>query len=452
MSDISERTVENSFWQEFRAPGAWLFALCAVLLPNLVFIVLSFLTYIDRTVVLCLYLLAGILALRVPIWLTAILYLGILAFDVIIVISSIFMLHPKLLLHSLHYMVSFNLFASTTYLLIAGGLLVSFGAALYLLKRYRNAMRDVSLLPAFFCVFVIVGANAMSGVRPLMLLTHDLGAPPTFGSAMQESQLVTPNALPENNVLFVMVEGMGAFENPEHQNYLASRLEDKGLESRYEISAGTAPYTGSTTSGEMRELCGRWGDYLDFLEGQSIDCLPQRLRQNGFETASFHAYFGSFFSRSDWYPKVGFEQSYFATDLAKRYAADQLPLCGVTFEGLCDMAVADQLQAYLTDGATKPRFTYWLTLNSHIPIAPDEGTEYFACETGGPFGDRFICDMTEMWMDVIDRVAEIANDPDLPPTDIIVVGDHHPPLWTRNGRGKFQKNKVAWFALKAKAE
>lgn len=452
MSDTSERPVENRLWQAFRAPGAWLFALCVVLLPNFVFIVLSFLTYIDRTLALCLYLLAGILALRVPIWLTAALYLAILIYDLIIIISPIFMLHRSLLLHSLHYMVSFNLYASTTYLLIACGLIVSFGAALYLLNRYRNTLRGVSLLPAFLCVFVIVGANAMSGVRPLMSLTQNLGAPPAFGSAMKESKLISPSGLPARNILFVIVEGMGAFESPEHQNYLANRFEGKGLEKRYEILAGTAPYNGSTTSGEIRELCGRWGDYLDFLQGQSIDCLPQRLHENGFETTSFHAFFGAFFSRSEWYPKVGFETSYFANDLAKRYGEDDLPLCGITFEGLCDMAVADQLHAYLTDGSTKPRFTYWLTLNSHIPIAPDEGTDHFSCETGGPFGDRFICDMTEMWMDVLDRVAAIANDPNLPPTDIVLVGDHHPPLWTRNGRGKFQKDKVAWFALKAKAE
>ena len=54
-------------------------------------------------------------------------------------------------------------------------------------------------------------------------------------------------------------------------------------------------------------------------------------------------------------------------------------------------------------------------------------------------------------MDVMDDIAAIANDPDLPPTDIVIVGDHTPPLWTRSGRNAFAPGKVAWYALKARA-
>ena len=59
--------------------------------------------------------------------------------------------------------------------------------------------------------------------------------------------------------------------------------------------------------------------------------------------------------------------------------------------------------------------------------------------------------MTEMWMDVMDSVVALATDPGLPPFEILVVGDHAPPLWSRQGRGLFVPGAVSWFRLSPKA-
>ncbi len=39
----------------------------------------------------------------------------------------------------------------------------------------------------------------------------------------------------------------------------------------------------------------------------------------------------------------------------------------------------------------------------------------------------------------------------MPPTDILIVGDHAPPLWYRKARDLFTTGEVSWFRLSPKA-
>ena len=53
--------------------------------------------------------------------------------------------------------------------------------------------------------------------------------------------------------------------------------------------------------------------------------------------------------------------------------------------------------------AKSPTFFYWMTLSTHVPIAPNEGTPRLNCTRGGgPIGQVEVCYMTEMWMDVFE--------------------------------------------------
>jgi hypothetical protein len=58
--------------------------------------------------------------------------------------------------------------------------------------------------------------------------------------------------------------------------------------------------------------------------------------------------------------------------------------------------------------------------------------------------------MTELWIDVLDSVTAIAGDERLRPLDVLVVGDHAPPLWSRSGRALFRPGEVSWFRLAPK--
>ncbi|MCV0429221.1 MAG: sulfatase-like hydrolase/transferase, partial [Roseibium sp.] len=207
-------------------------------------------------------------------------------------------------------------------------------------------------------------------------------------------------------------------------------------------------YFGSTTSAESRELCGRWGDYMDYLEAPAYDCLPAEYQAKGYETAAFHAFWGAFFDRTDWFPRIGFQKLFFQEQLRNSSFVETGKTCGLTFKGLCDFDVADAVEAYLKEQAGKPKFVYWLTLNTHLPLEKGIATPRLDCETGGPFDDWTVCSMTEMWMDLMYRVREMALTPALKDTRILVVGDHHPPVWTRQGRRQFEAGEVAWLSLK----
>ena len=147
-----------------------------------------------------------------------------------------------------------------------------------------------------------------------------------FGSAIAAGQVFAPAAVASGfdeasrapgrrNMLVVIVESMGAFHDPALQGLLAAPLDDPGIAARYEVSLGTAPYAGSTTAGEMRELCGTRAPYTALLSGDVRDCLPARLAAAGYATFGFHAYTATMFDRRDWWPRLGLQETRFHEDL-----------------------------------------------------------------------------------------------------------------------------------------
>ena len=53
-------------------------------------------------------------------------------------------------------------------------------------------------------------------------------------------------------------------------------------------------------------------------------------------------------------------------------------------------------------------------------------------------------------MDLFDSIARAVAD--LPPMEILVVGDHAPPLWSKVGRNLFTPGQVTWVRLAPKTE
>lgn len=441
----------NRFFAQFRDPNSWIFAAVAVLVPNLPFVVLSIFACPNRILSIALYMVVAMLALSVPVWLSIILLMLAVAFDVVQVIAGIFDLSPTLIVESVRYAVAFDVFASPIYLGAVGLLLTTTVITSVLIARYRDRMKKAAILPAILCAFAMLAFDLSANALTLKKMGGLYESSVPFQSAIGQTGLnAAAVADSGHNMLFVMVEGMGAFADPAHRALLADMLKKAGLEDRYTLSEGLSRYVGSTTGAESRELCGHWGDHRDFMDKTHYDCLPARFANKGYDTAAFHAFTGNFFNRADWYPSIGFARSEFMEDLISKVKPHGARFCGLTFKGLCDLDVADRVEDYLTAPGDKPRFAYWLTLNSHMPVAPDEGTPRLDCANGGPFDDRMVCKMAEMWMDVLARVATLAADPKLARTDILIVGDHNPPLWTRHGRGLFRDGEVAWFALKAK--
>ncbi|MES0883666.1 sulfatase-like hydrolase/transferase [Roseibium sp. SCP14] len=432
--------------------NALYFALVANILPSIPYFALSVFVCPVRILPILLYFLLAVVGLYLNVFVLSFLAVVVAFVDVVLVVSGIFNLSPVLILDSVKYSASLDLFSFLGYAGFAGAVALSVALYVHLLVKNRQTFKRVSLYPAILSCFVIVGLDAYFNLSPQVLFASSLQENTEFSSAIKQAALDVPAPLDnEQDVLIVMMEGMGAFADPANQKVLWEIFETPAIGSAFTVSTGTSPYIGSTTSAESRELCGKWGDYTDYLTDPAYDCLPARYKQAGYETAAFHAFWGAFFDRTDWFPRIGFEKLNFQEQLKNDLNVPEGKTCGLTFKGLCDLDVADAVEAYLVQHDDKPKFAYWLTLNTHLPLEAGAATPRLGCETGGPFDDWTVCTMTEMWMDVLHRVKEIALNPSLQGTRILVVGDHHPPVWTRQGRKQFDAGKIAWLHLEPKA-
>jgi phosphoglycerol transferase MdoB-like AlkP superfamily enzyme len=193
----------------------------------------------------------------------------------------------------------------------------------------------------------------------------------------------------------------------------------------------------------MRELCETRASYSEFTKSSGDSCLPERLHRRGYTTTAVHGFYSGMFERNQWYPRIGFAKMEFGEVLVPQIRR----LCGRVFRGACDADLAPLIERAAAETKT-PNFIYWLTLNTHIPVVPGEALTNFDCERqDNGFGLRRVCHMAELWHDVFGAVAQLALDPSIGPAEILVVGDHAPPLWSKKGRAEFEAGKVPWYRL-----
>jgi hypothetical protein len=243
--------------------------------------------------------------------------------------------------------------------------------------------------------------------------------------------------------VLVIVESLGVFRDPDARAQIDAPIYDPHVTQKYTVTSGNIGYFGSTTSAEMRELCHTREPYADFTKTNGFSCLPERLHTRGYATMSVHGFNRSFFNRQTWYPSIGFDKEVFGLALAKQTHR----LCGGAFRGACDADLPPVI-AHEAAFSPKPKFIYWLTLNTHIPVAPGEALTKYGCSSDtGVFNHLQVCRMAELWHDVFNAVAKLALDPSIGPADILVVGDHAPPLWSKRGRAQFEPGLVPWYRL-----
>ena len=384
-------------------------------------------------------------------WLRFAAFCAATAYSLLSFVAGLFNLVLSSLLHSLRFFVELDPTQSGEYLLGAGAVAVLIGLAGWTLRR-PQAFADLRLVGiAIGAVALLAAADKAVnlGMRGHYNRTAGAGAP--FTSAVAQSGFGVPAGAAQRNLMLVVVESLGEpAGNAEMERLLFARYRRPAVTERFELERGTTTYYHSTTSGEIRELCGRWGDYYDLLERDDSGCLPARLAREGFETSAYHSFTGQFFERSTWYPHVGFEHRVFGEELVAAGSRE----CGGVFPGACDRDVPRVLAARLK-AAARPQFVYWLTLNSLLPVPPGRNLEVDHCErVSATLAARYpmICRQFAIW-DALDAalVREITA-PDFPPTDILIVGDHGPPYFDRQHRSQFASDRVPWLLLRWKGE
>lgn len=440
-------------WETFvaflKAPTTVLVA-GGFLLPNLLSLA-TLGSFIDiglppRTAAVFLYATLAIVARRIPFALTAVLFLGVLSFDMIRTISMMFRLAPTELIVALNMASRINFFGSPLYVALIGAVAATTLASLYCLKQ-RAKLLQGNIYVLFGLTLALASFDFATNHQANYQFGSVFGRNVPVSSAMELSGFKAASGTGERNVVVVLVEGLGYLNDPKARQRIAAPLYDPEIATDYALTEGHTVYYGSTTNGEMRELCNTRTFYSDYVYEHGKSCLPEILEKRGYTSIALHAFTGEMFERKDWYPKVGFDKDLFGEQIVKQTKR----ICGGAWIGACDADLAPVIVDASREAAKsgKPRFIYWVTLNTHIPVAPGEALTNFHCdrETNG-FGQASVCRMAELWHDVFKVVKTIALDPAVGPADILVVGDHAPPMWSKRGRAQFADGQVAWYRLK----
>jgi sulfatase-like protein len=373
----------------------------------------------------------------VPLLLLGTLYFYVLAvfnlgyFSIVYAVSLLLDMHP---LESPEYAVA--------------GVIVLFSLALAFVEppKVPRLEGSVALILAALTVFGVAFAD-----YNLNWATHgsyDRRPPASqeFESAVKANR-VDPATLGSRNLVIVLVESLGEPKGGVDAEIVHRLWDRPEWRARYDVRHGTTRYFGSTTNGEIRELCGEYAQFVDY-DFSNPNCLPKRFAKAGFQTHAFHSFKGSFFNRELWYPQLGFHDIRFANTLVLQGAES----CDGVFTGACDRSVP-ALIARTLQADHKRHLVYWLTVNAHLPIVASKTLRTDRCTLGPPGWGKsmpMLCRLYEIEQQVSDGLSAQIVSGGFAESDILIVGDHNPPFFQRNIRTRFDFNHVPWIYLEAR--
>ncbi len=430
------RLVDETEWRQFRNWAyAWL------LLPNLPFMAMWFIGCPPRAGQILFMAVAGLMVRGAGLPLRIALFLFMFSYALATFVCNFFDLSTRNLVDSVLMLDALNPAASLEYQL------AGLGAIAVAVVGMRFLRQDATFKSPLLMIAALASASLLAIIDTAATWSNRgnyLKAAPSdgyFGSGVTHSGLLSGVAQ-RRNIMVVVVEALGQPLDPNIAELLMEPWKDPRIVRRYEGSHGTSPFFGSTTAGEIRELCGRWGNYDRLLHEPDQTCLPHKLRTKGYRTTAVHSFDGDMFRRSTWYPNAGFQEMIFDDTLLARGARR----CPGAFPGACDTDVPRLLAAKLQT-AREPQFLYWLTVNSHLPLARRDGRcrEYSAkLFESSPM----TCRLFRIYSEVSRAISDQIVADHVPPTDILLVGDHMPPFFDRWNRARFDPQHVPWILLK----
>lgn len=248
-------------------------------------------------------------------------------------------------------------------------------------------------------------------------------------------------AHPGQTSMLVLVESMGLPRDPALQTWLKQRLATPRLAARWTIRATDEEFIGSTTSGELRTLCGLHGHYSRLDDALATACLPRQLIAQGVTSIGIHGFGLRMFDRSDWWPRIGLKPWHWPEG-----GAGMRMNCNQAFPGVCDSAVLEQA---VRQAQAPGRFVYALTLDTHLPLDLRQATPLpealqAACTASATPPQS--CQLVRMLGDLLARLESTLAASNATPF-LVVVGDHMPPFGEMSNREAFVAHRVPMFVL-----
>lgn len=449
-----------------------------IFLPNLIFYIFSLYMAISRPIVNIDYLIAFVF-IFLPWRLLRIFGGGVLIlaifFDVLMLLIQIF---PFIDIASLIYLSPFIFKAPALYLLMS----VCFIFICIFICIFIFYLTRKNLFKQPFSTFVLLVLLILSYV----LITLNISLSQFYGilgrgnSYIVHSQVllyrevtnsnfvnfmnITPEFLPldENHekasrglktpyspkILFIVAESWGVLRNSVAQDQVLQEIY-KNKNNFDFIFSGEIPASGATVEGELRELCGlelyNKGFALSRIENKVFEnCLPNQLKQKNYKTIAMHGTSGLLYDRTDWYIKAGFQEALFGEHFLG------LRRC-TAFKGVCDTQLINEVAKSFQQNINEKLFFYWMTLTSHQPYAKqDIYNKRFDCKkfSMNPNGDA--CYNTQLQTQFFDDLVQLIKKPEMKGVEVVVVGDHQPPVWGEEEVSQIKPLKVGYLHFKIK--
>lgn len=250
---------------------------------------------------------------------------------------------------------------------------------------------------------------------------------------------------PPKKLLFILNESWGIFtpDNGSINSSVYAALAN--LTNVKLVAQGENPALESTIEGEIRELCDLKAKSGNFAFGpfdKFKQCVSVRLQEQGYQVQSFHASDSKMYNRKIWYPHIGFQNAHFFPHFSN------IKQCH-SFHGACDYNVVHDVSA-ANKAAKGKSFIYWLTLNTHHPYSEldmlDKNT--YDCKQPLFKGRQEACRNLNLQNQFFQILANEIKDGGFKDTEIIVVGDHPPPLILDEYKDSFKSYTVPFIHVR----
>jgi len=254
-----------------------------------------------------------------------------------------------------------------------------------------------------------------------------------------------------SNELVIIVESWGLMNDSLKQQNLQEYINNKIKNSRFTSKWGITPFEGGTTSAGLKQLVNVKGDYHYYLNHQSKNETSQSIfdikNKQGYQTNGFHSYTGEMFTRELWWPNIGIQKMYFRNNYILDKPTVKSKIYGeAPFPSIKDNLMFDYLMTKTSIDSSKKQFTYFLTVNSHLPFRVINKQ---AVDTKDPILQYAISEEAKNQLIFIKNLLSyvIENLPRSNYQKIVIVGDHMPPFINARDRYFYNSKMVPYLYL-----
>lgn len=279
----------------------------------------------------------------------------------------------------------------------------------------------------------------LKNLQPLQPIKHQNASKVWFDKLANNKPL-------NDKLLLIINESWGTPNDEKIQDATLAKLKSNMTVFDY-FEQGSFPTTGATVAGELRELCELEPQLLDMsnVNAGFENCLPNLLKTQNYYSVSLHGTETiKLYNRDHWYPLVGFNTLLFGEKLDLPIEAD------ASFGAVADVDLEPIVVKMFKNH--EKLFFYWLTISTHTPYPKSSiRNNRFNCEIFNLKDNTEVCNNLKLQTQFFDALTDLIQRPEMQGLEVIVVGDHPPPILNFNdGIRTFNISNVSWVHFKIK--